>query len=158
MRAFRRIGECDRRPGNTLTRAKIRFKLPFSEPLRKKGTADGYHRLCKSGQRRTRLGRAAQETEGLRQGLQRAAFWRGCRQAGNTLLVAKIDRLARSASDLYRIVSELAEKGVSFKVVDDPSIDTASRMGTTVPEIMKRTGFSKASVYRTLGSLAILGF
>jgi len=134
---------------------------------------------------------------------------------GDTLLVAKIDRLARSTSDLYRIVSELAEKGVSFKVVDDPSIDTASRMGkfvlsilalmtefesgirrerqmdgiakakdrgvkfgrkrrllpekveeirelraagTTVPEIIKRTGFSKASVYRALGSLAMLGF
>src|SRR6187402_3275056 len=48
---------------------------------------------------------------------------------GDTLLVTKIDRLARSTSDLYRIVSELAEKGVSFKVVDDPTIDTTSRTG-----------------------------
>jgi DNA invertase Pin-like site-specific DNA recombinase len=40
------------------------------------------------------------------------------------LLVTKIDRLARSTSDLYRIISELAEKGVSFKVLDDLSIDT----------------------------------
>jgi DNA invertase Pin-like site-specific DNA recombinase len=39
------------------------------------------------------------------------------------------DRLARSTFDLYRIVSLLAEKGVSFKVVDDPSIDTSSRTG-----------------------------
>ena len=45
---------------------------------------------------------------------------------GDTLLVSKIDRLARSTSDLYRIVSLLAEKGVSFKVIDDPSIDTSS--------------------------------
>ena len=51
---------------------------------------------------------------------------------GDTLLVTKIDRLARSTSDLYRIVSELAEKGVSFKVVDDPSIDTTSRTGKLV--------------------------
>ena len=51
---------------------------------------------------------------------------------GDTLLVTKIDRLARSTSDLYRIVSELAEKGVSFKVVDDPSIDTSSRTGKLV--------------------------
>jgi DNA invertase Pin-like site-specific DNA recombinase len=43
--------------------------------------------------------------------------------------VSKIDRLARSTSDLYGIVSLLAEKGVSFKVIDDPSIDTSSRIG-----------------------------
>jgi DNA invertase Pin-like site-specific DNA recombinase len=48
---------------------------------------------------------------------------------GDMLLVTKIDRLARSTSDLYRIISELAEKGVSFKVVDEPSIDTTSRTG-----------------------------
>ena len=48
---------------------------------------------------------------------------------GDTLLVTKIDRLARSTSDLYRLVSMLAEKGVAFRVVDDPSIDTTSRTG-----------------------------
>ena len=104
-------------------------------------------------------------------------------------------------------VSEVSEKGVSFKVVDDPSIDTTSRTGKlvmgilaliaefendirrerqmdgiakakdrgmkfgrkreftedrvkeirnlreageTVPVIIKRTGFSKASIYRAL--------
>jgi len=127
---------------------------------------------------------------------------------GDTLLVTKIDRLARSTSDLYRIISQLSEKSVSFKVIDDPTIDTTSRTGklvmgilaliaefendirrerqmdgikkaqergvrfgrkprlvpeaidqirdlraagTTVPEIIRRTGFSKASVYRALG-------
>ena len=40
------------------------------------------------------------------------------------LLVTKIDRLARSTADLYRIISELAERGVAFRVLDDPSIDT----------------------------------
>ena len=51
---------------------------------------------------------------------------------GDTLLVTKIDRLARSTSDLYRIVSEFTERGVSFKVLDDPSIDTTSRTGKLV--------------------------
>jgi DNA invertase Pin-like site-specific DNA recombinase len=51
---------------------------------------------------------------------------------GDTLGVTKIDRLARSTSDLYRIISALAEKGVAFKVVDDPSIDTTSRTGKLV--------------------------
>ena len=55
---------------------------------------------------------------------------------GDTLLVTKIDRLARSTSDLYRIISELAEKGVSFRVVDDPSIDTSSRTGKLVLGIL----------------------
>ena len=36
---------------------------------------------------------------------------------GDTLLVTKIDRLARSTSDPYRIISELADKGASFKVL-----------------------------------------
>ncbi len=34
---------------------------------------------------------------------------------GDTLLVTKIDRLARSTSDLYRIVSTLADKGVALR-------------------------------------------
>ena len=43
---------------------------------------------------------------------------------GDLLLVTKIDRLARSTSDLYKIISQLQAKGVEFKVLDDPSIDT----------------------------------
>ena len=41
---------------------------------------------------------------------------------GDTLLVTKIDRLARSTSDLYRIVSQLADKGV-WGVEDDAPFD-----------------------------------
>ena len=55
---------------------------------------------------------------------------------GDTLLVTKIDRLARSTSDLYRIISELAENGVACRVVDDPSIDTTSRTGKLVMGIL----------------------
>ena len=128
---------------------------------------------------------------------------------GDTLLVTKIDRLARSTSDLYRIISTLTEKGAAFKVTDDPTIDTTSRTGRlvmgilaliaefendirrerqmdgikkarergtrfgrkpllvvetvqqvrklrkagkTVPEIMRQTELSKASVYRALSA------
>ena len=55
---------------------------------------------------------------------------------GDTLVVTKIDRLARSTSDLYRIVSTLAEKGVTFKVIDDPNIDTTSRTGKLIMGIL----------------------
>jgi DNA invertase Pin-like site-specific DNA recombinase len=117
---------------------------------------------------------------------------------GDTLLVTEIDRLARSTSDLYRIISELTDKGVAFKVVDDPTIDTTNRTGklendirrerqmdgiakakergvhfgrkpeltaekiaaiqslraegTTVPDIIRRMGLSKATIYRALNS------
>jgi DNA invertase Pin-like site-specific DNA recombinase len=43
--------------------------------------------------------------------------------------VTKIDRLARSTADLYGIVQKLAAKGVAFRVVDDPTIDTTTRTG-----------------------------
>jgi DNA invertase Pin-like site-specific DNA recombinase len=55
---------------------------------------------------------------------------------GDTLVVTKIDRLARSTSDLYCIVTALADKGVVFKVIDDPSIDTSSRTGKLIMGIL----------------------
>src|SRR5262245_8549445 len=55
---------------------------------------------------------------------------------GDTLLITKLDRLARSTPDLYRIVSQLAERGVAFKVVDDPSIDTSTRTGKLIMGIL----------------------
>ena len=55
---------------------------------------------------------------------------------GDTLLVTKLDRLARSTADLYRIVSGLNEKGVAFKVLDDAAVDTSSRTGKLVMGIL----------------------
>lgn len=48
---------------------------------------------------------------------------------GDTFLVSRIDRLARSAADLYRIVGELQAKGVGFKCIDQGDIDTTSKYG-----------------------------
>ena len=55
---------------------------------------------------------------------------------GDTLLVTKLDRLARSTADLYRIVTDLSDKRVAFKVLDDPSVDTTSRTGKLVMGIL----------------------
>jgi len=55
---------------------------------------------------------------------------------GDTLLVTKLDRLARSTPDLYRIVSELTARDIAFKVIDDPSIDTNSRTGKLIMGIL----------------------
>lgn len=55
---------------------------------------------------------------------------------GDTLIVTKLDRLARSTSDLYKIVTELADRGVGFKVLDDQAVDTTTRTGKLVMGIL----------------------
>lgn len=127
---------------------------------------------------------------------------------GDTLLFTRIDRLARSAADLLRIVRDLEKRGVMLRVLDQ-SIDTsdaagkaflgmlavfaefetdirrerqmdgiakakatgvkfgrkrvvtdglsneiraARDAGKTVPQIMKESGISRASVYRALAA------
>lgn len=47
---------------------------------------------------------------------------------GDTLIISRIDRLARSAEDLLRIVRELDTKQVTLKVLDQ-SIDTRDAAG-----------------------------
>lgn len=55
---------------------------------------------------------------------------------GDTLLVTKLDRLARSTTDLYRTIETLKAKNVGFRVVDDPTIDTTSRTGKLIMGIL----------------------
>lgn len=55
---------------------------------------------------------------------------------GDTLIVTKLDRLARSTADLYKIVSDLTGRGVAFKVLDDAAVDTSSRTGKLVMGIL----------------------
>src|SRR5271154_4269674 len=51
-----------------------------------------------------------------------------CAQKGDTLVVTRIDRLARSIGDLQDIVRELRAKGVAHKATEQP-IDTATAAG-----------------------------
>ena len=48
---------------------------------------------------------------------------------GDTLVVTRLDRLARSASDLHTIVSQLSRKGVSFRCLQQSGIDTSTSTG-----------------------------
>lgn len=50
---------------------------------------------------------------------------------GDTLVITKIDRLARSISQLMLIVERLAEKGVALRILD-PDINTGGPMGKLV--------------------------
>ena len=54
---------------------------------------------------------------------------------GDTFVITKIDRLARSATDLLNIVSELKTKGVSFRVLDQ-DIDTGSPAGRAMLQML----------------------
>src|SRR5215212_3336371 len=49
-------------------------------------------------------------------------------QPGDTLVVTRVDRLARSIRDLQNIVHELRERGVTLKATEQP-IDTCTASG-----------------------------
>ena len=74
------------------------------------------HRSPCSGARTSRKGRTELET--TLQFLRR----------GDTLVVTRVDRLARSLRDLQNLVHELREKGVHLKATDQP-IDTSTAAG-----------------------------
>lgn len=48
---------------------------------------------------------------------------------GDTLVVTRLDRLARSASDLHTIVSRLSRKGVGFRCLQQSGVDTTTTTG-----------------------------
>jgi DNA invertase Pin-like site-specific DNA recombinase len=48
---------------------------------------------------------------------------------GDTLVVTKIDRLARSIGDLQTIIATLKDKGAALRTVDGQAFDTATAMG-----------------------------
>jgi len=56
-------------------------------------------------------------------------------RSGDTLVVWKLDRLARSLKSLIKLISELEERGVHFKSVTD-SIDTSTASGRFFFHIM----------------------
>lgn len=48
---------------------------------------------------------------------------------GDTLVVTRLDRLARSAADLHTIVARLSAKGVGFRCLQQGGMDTSSSTG-----------------------------
>ena len=56
-------------------------------------------------------------------------------RAGDTLVVTRIDRLARSLLDLKQIIQELDDKGVKFKATEQP-IDTSSAAGVAFLDML----------------------
>jgi DNA invertase Pin-like site-specific DNA recombinase len=48
---------------------------------------------------------------------------------GDTLVVTRLDRLARSAGDLHAIVSQLSRDGVGFRCLQQSGVDTTTSTG-----------------------------
>ena len=55
---------------------------------------------------------------------------------GDTLLVTRLDRLARSGGDLQNIVNKLNAKGVGFRCLQQGAVDTTTGMGKLVLGIL----------------------
>ena len=55
---------------------------------------------------------------------------------GDTLIVTRLDRLARSVGDLHQIIEKLAEKGVGFRCLNQSGVDTDSSTGKLMMSIL----------------------
>jgi DNA invertase Pin-like site-specific DNA recombinase len=57
-------------------------------------------------------------------------------EAGDVLLVTRLDRLARSTRDLLNVLHTLGERGVGFRSLGDPWCDTTSPHGRLMVTIL----------------------
>jgi DNA invertase Pin-like site-specific DNA recombinase len=55
---------------------------------------------------------------------------------GDTLVVTRLDRLARSSQDLHNIIAGLTKKGAKFQCLQQAGVDTISGMGKLVLAIL----------------------
>jgi DNA invertase Pin-like site-specific DNA recombinase len=55
---------------------------------------------------------------------------------GDTLVVTRLDRLARSGRDLHDIIAQLSAKQVGFRCVQQGSVDTTTSMGKLILGIL----------------------
>lgn len=55
---------------------------------------------------------------------------------GDTLVVTRLDRLARSVGDLHRIIEKLADKNVTFRCLSQSGVDTDSSTGRLMLAIL----------------------
>lgn len=67
-------------------------------------------------------------------------------RAGDTVMVTKLDRLARSVSDAVKIVEALEAKQVDFVVLDNASIDTRTPHGKMVFHVLAAVGEMERSL------------
>src|SRR6516225_2755400 len=57
-------------------------------------------------------------------------------QSGDTLLVCRLDRLARSTRDLLNVLATVSDRGAGFRSLADPMIDTTSAHGKLIIAVL----------------------
>jgi DNA invertase Pin-like site-specific DNA recombinase len=57
-------------------------------------------------------------------------------EAGDILVVTRLDRLARSTRDLLNVLAAISEKGAGFRSMADPMIDTTSPHGKLILAVL----------------------
>jgi DNA invertase Pin-like site-specific DNA recombinase len=57
-------------------------------------------------------------------------------QAGDLLLVTKLDRLARSTRNLLNTLQAITERGAGFRVLDNPAMDTTTAHGRLLVSVL----------------------
>jgi len=67
---------------------------------------------------------------------------------GDTLVVTRLDRLARSAGDLHGIVRQLADKGVEFRCLQQGAMDTSSSTGKLLLGVLASIAEFEADIRR----------
>jgi DNA invertase Pin-like site-specific DNA recombinase len=70
-------------------------------------------------------------------------------RSGDTLVVTRLDRLARSTRDLLNILHMLGESGIGFKSLAEPMIDTTSAHGKLVFSVLASISEFERSLIRT---------
>ena len=82
-----------------------------------------------------RIIRAEKASGSCRDGQTELALLLGFMNAGDTLVVTRIDRLARSMKDLQDIVHELKAKGVTLRATEQP-VDTGTAAGKAFRDML----------------------
>lgn len=67
---------------------------------------------------------------------------------GDTLIVTRLDRLARSVADLHRIIETLTEKKVAFRCLNQSGVDTDSSTGRLMLAILGAVACFESDIRR----------
>ena len=101
------------------------------------------HKLREAGCEKIMAEKQSGKSANDRKELQELVTWA---REGDTVIVTKLDRLARSVSDAVKIIEALEAKGAGFKVLDSPNIDTTTPQGKLVFHILAAVGEMERSL------------
>ena len=65
---------------------------------------------------------------------------------GDTLIVTRLDRLARSVGDLFAIIEQLQSRGVAFRCLQQSGVDTDSSTGRLMMAILGAVAAFEADI------------